>query len=355
MEGKLLSVIVPVYNVERYVAKCLRSILNESAETLALIEVLVVDDGSTDNSGRIADRFARKYPCMSVIHRQNAGVAAARNAGIRMAQGKWLYFVDSDDWMEEGGIRVICEAVRKLPDTDILFMEAFQNVGHKQKTWVHFWKEENLTNPERIRRLQGGVLYAPLWRKTKNDPMGALWDKVYRRDFLSENHLSFCEHLRVLDDMVFNFEVLDAARRVACRKIKPYHYRRFVANSISNVYKPDRILQDRAVWKYLSSLELWGSQDTGMLKNALMCRIVKSFSICCRLCFFNRENQKSLRDKSAYVKKVMESEPYRTAFRTARLSDLEWKLKVVTLAGRLRTGWGMYLLHAAWESLQRER
>lgn len=355
MEDKLLSVIVPVYNVERYIAKCLRSIVNEGAETLALIEVLVVDDGSTDNSGRIADRFAREHPCVRVIHGQNAGVAAARNRGLGMAQGKWLYFVDSDDWLEEGGIRAICEAVQKLSDTDILFMEAFQNVGHKQKAWVHFSKEINLTNPESIRRLQGGILYAPLWRKTGNDPMGALWDKVYRRDFLLENNLSFCEQLRVLDDMVYNFEALGAARRVACRKIRPYHYRRFVADSISNVYKPDRVLQDRAVWKYLSSLGLWSSQENGILQKALMCRIIKSFSICCRLCFFNRDNKKSLHEKTAYVKKVMESEPYCTAFHTARLSDLEWKLKAVALAGRFRMGWGMYLLHLAWEMLQRER
>ena len=87
-------------------------------------------------------------------------------------------------------------------------------------------------------------------------------DKVYRRDFLVPSHLLFCEYLKVLDDMVFNFEVLGAARKVACRKMKTYHYRRFVADSITNAYRPDCVSQDRVVWDYLFSLALWNGEDT---------------------------------------------------------------------------------------------
>lgn len=349
---KLLSVIIPVYNVEKYITKCLRSILSENVETLEMVEVIVVDDGSTDRSGTIADAFARRYPCMRVIHQKNAGVAAARNTGIRSARGRWLYLADSDDWLETGGIRDICREVRKSPGADVIFMEAYQNTGHRQKEWVHFSEEADVADRDSIARLQSAVLYAPFWGGAKNDPMAAPWDKVYRREFLAGNHLQFCEQLRVLDDMVFNFEVLGAARNVACRKIKPYHYRRCVADSVTNVYKPDRVAQDRAVWKYLFSLAPWNGEHTAVLRRAMMCRIVKSFSICCRLCFFNTKNEKGLREKVMYVKRVMKSEPYRTAFRTVRLTDLEWKLRVAALAGRLQSGWGMYLLHVAWEAVR---
>lgn len=355
MSGKLLSVIIPVYNVEKYITKCLRSILDESEMLSGAVEVIVVDDGSTDRSGKIADSFARKYRCMGVIHQKNAGVAAARNTGIRSAGGKWLYFVDSDDWMEQGGIRAICEEVGKNPDADMLLMEAYQNLGHRQKQWVHFGADADITDRESIRKLQCGVLYAPFWRRTKNDPMAAPWDKVYRREFLLGNRLRFCERIRVLDDMVFNFEALGAAQKVVCRKIKPYHYRRFVADSITNTYKPDRVRQDRAVWKYLFSLEIWDGGDTAVLRRALMCRIVKSFSICCRLCFFNTENGDRLGEKLAYVRRVMQSGPYYMAFRTARLSDLEWKLKIVALAGRFRSAWAVYFLHVAWEFVRKRK
>ena len=223
-------------------------------------------------------------------------------------------------------------------------------MGHRQEAWLHFQADTDLRDPESIRRLQGGILYAPLWDRKENDPMGAPWDKVYRRDFLIMNHLLFCERLKVLDDMVFNFEVFGAARYVACRKIKPYHYRR-VPDSVTNSYKPDRVAQDRVVWSYLFSLGMWDGEHAEILRRAMMCRIVRSFSICCRLCFFNHKNKKRLVENVAYVNSVIKSEPYRTAFRAARLSDLEWQLKVVTLAGRLRSGWGMYLLHIGRELL----
>lgn len=341
---KMLSIIIPVYNVEKYLSKCLKSIFTENKACLEMVEVIVVDDGSTDSSGTIADKFADRYPCMNVIHKKNAGVAAARNAGIYSACGKWLYFVDSDDWLESGGLEKICEEVRRNPHADMIFMEAYENTGHREKEWVHFTTDTDLTDPESIRRLQGAVLYAPFWNRTGNDPMAAPWDKVYRRDFLTENHLRFCERLRVLDDMVFNFEVLGAARHVACRKVKPYHYRR-VPDSITNSYKPDRVSQDMEVWKYLFSLDLWGSEDDGILQRAMQCRIIKSFSICCRLRFFNSRNEKCLMQKITYVKQVMASSPYSNAFRTVRLSDLEWQLKCVAIAGRFRSGWGLYLLH----------
>ena len=347
---KLLSIIIPVFNVEKYITKCLKSILLGNQISPEEIEVIVVDDGSTDKSGRIVDVFAKRYHYMKVIHKENAGVAAARNTGIHSAHGKWLYFVDSDDWLERGGVQDICEEIRKSPNADVVFMEAYQNVGHKQKAWLHFQTDADLTDPESIRRLQAGILYAPLWSRKKNDPMAAPWDKVYRRDFLAANHLMFCERLKVLDDMVFNFEVLGAAKYVACRKIKPYNYRR-VQDSITNSYKPDRVAQDRLVWEYLFSLDMWEGEHAKILRRAMMCRIVKSFSICCRLCFFNHKNKKRIAEKVAYVKSVIKSEPYRTAFRTARLSDLEWQLKVVTLAGRLQSGWGIYLLHIGRELL----
>lgn len=347
---KLLSIIIPVFNVDKYITKCLRSILDENQISPEEVEVIVVDDGSTDNSGRIADAYAKRYQYVKVIHKKNAGVAAARNTGIHTAHGKWLYFVDSDDWLERGGVRDICEEIRKNPSADVVFMEAYQNEGHKQKAWLHFQENTDLTDPESIRSLQAGILYAPLWSRKKNDPMAAPWDKVYRRDFLTANHLLFCERLKVLDDMIFNFEVLGAAQYVACRKIKPYHYRR-VPDSITNSYKPDRVAQDKVVWKYLFSLGIWEGEHAEILRRAMMCRIVKSFSICCRLCFFNYKNKKRVAEKVAYVKSVMKSQPYRTAFRAARLSDLEWQLKIVALAGRYLSGWGVYLLHVGREMI----
>ena len=145
--------------------------------------------------------------------------------------------------------------------------------------------------------------------------------------------------------MVFNTESFGAAREVVYTKEKIYHYR-YVPDSITNNYKSDRVEQDKKVWSYLQEYaKRIGAGDD--FARALRCRIVKSFSICCRLCFFNGNNAQSRREKIKYVKQVLASEPYYTAFHKVRLRDLEWKLQIMAIIGRLHWGYGVYLLHVA--------
>lgn len=104
----LISVIVPIYNVERYVRKCLDSL---KGQTLKQIEVICIDDGSTDGSGKIADEYvSEEWPRFRVFHTENRGLSAARNRGIDEAKAQWLMFVDSDDWVHEDFCRVPYEA-----------------------------------------------------------------------------------------------------------------------------------------------------------------------------------------------------------------------------------------------------
>lgn len=102
----LVSVIVPVYNVEKYLARCVNSILNQTYRNL---EVILVDDGAKDNSGAICDGFAQKDSRVRVIHKENGGLSSARNAGIDIAQGAYLEFVDSDDWLEEDAVEKLLQ------------------------------------------------------------------------------------------------------------------------------------------------------------------------------------------------------------------------------------------------------
>lgn len=106
----LVSVIVPVYNVEEYLARCVDSIL---AQTYEKLEVILVDDGATDTSGAICDSYEAKDPRVRVIHKENGGLSSARNAGIDIARGEWLKFVDSDDWIEPDAVEsLLCLALK---------------------------------------------------------------------------------------------------------------------------------------------------------------------------------------------------------------------------------------------------
>lgn len=340
-----LSIIIPVYNVEKYLEQCLDSIVVGNVNMLGMLEVIVIDDGSTDQSGEIAEQYAQQYPCMRVIHQKNAGVAAARNRGMNEARGEWLYFVDSDDWLQSGAITAIMEAVRENPKADIILFDAWKNMGAEEAVWEHFDKPQVWKNSRDISRLQYGMLYTPFGNKKSRVSIAAPWDKLYRKAFLQENNICFQPDLKVLDDMVFNTEAFGVAGEVVYIKEKIYHYR-YVADSITNSYKPDRVEQDRLVWEYLEKYAAGMGLGDEFIR-ALRCRIIKSFGICCRLCFFSASNPYSRKEQMEYVRQVLESEPYVSAFAKVKLKDLEWKLKIMVIIGRLHWAMGVYILHMA--------
>ena len=108
------SVILPVYNVESYLRECIETILVQDFEDY---EIILVDDGATDNCPAICDEYAEKYSNISVIHKKNGGLSSARNAGLDIAQGQYIWWVDSDDWIEEGALRKLWNASHQLmPD-----------------------------------------------------------------------------------------------------------------------------------------------------------------------------------------------------------------------------------------------
>ena len=112
---ELISIIVPVYNVEQYLDDCLVSILNQTYKNL---EIILIDDGSTDNSGKICDEYAKKDSRIIVFHKENGGVSSARNAGLRIAKGIYIGFVDPDDWIAEDMYEVLYLNAKKY-DADV--------------------------------------------------------------------------------------------------------------------------------------------------------------------------------------------------------------------------------------------
>ncbi len=352
----LLSVILPIYNVKPYLAQCLNSFLREQPLLQEHGELLLIDDGSTDDSGEMAESYARKYPFLRVFHQPNGGAAAARNLGMRKARGDWLWFVDADDWIAENGVAHILNAAAAHPKADVILFDAFQNRGKQEKVWEHFAKPALFRTRHNMEILQRMVLY-PGSRVS----MAAPWDKIYRHSFLIKNRLSFPEELKVLDDMAFNARVFGAAETAAYCKRRIYHYR-YVEQSITRRYAPDRLRLDREVWRYLfgyaeetaegnaiteadnvtaksASAEAW--------QNACACRIVKSFAICCRLCFFHPDNPKKRREKIWDMQAALALPEYRWAFSRAAFSDVEWKLKVLLLLYRLHLPRGIALLSLA--------
>lgn len=158
-----LSIIVPVYKVEKYLHKCIDSILNQ---TFRDFELILIDDGSPDNCGAICDEYAAKDGRIKVIHQENAGVSAARNAGLDIATGTYLGFVDSDDWIEPEMYEKLVDAIREN-NRDVAICGVSYVHENSERDYDGFVAEQELTQEDLITELFGkpGILGTGIWNK----------------------------------------------------------------------------------------------------------------------------------------------------------------------------------------------
>lgn len=222
----LISVIVPVYNVAAYLPQCLDSILSQEYEAL---EVILIDDGSTDASGAICDQYAAKDSRIQVIHQKNGGAAAAKNAGLRVAVGEYLSFVDSDDFLEPGAYRYMLETLQECGADagEFAFRDVYRNRA-----------EEQVLFPER--RVLTGLDY--LVRFTESYTCALLWNKLYKRSLFDG---VFFEEGHKIDDEFFTYQGFLNARKVVCDSRIVYNYRRRASSVMLNPVSRNQIALDR--------------------------------------------------------------------------------------------------------------
>ena len=207
MVAPKVSVVVPVYNVEKYLSYCLESI---AAQTEHDIEIIVVDDGSTDNSGKICDEFCAKDPRVRVFHKPNEGAASARNAGVDDAHGEYISFVDADDRLEPDFLEEMTKAM-EMYDADLVccgFLTGVKPDGtHKSVVCPDGVKQYD--------RKQGLIeMIAPdgFW--------GTLWNKIYKREIIERAGITFPTHLTFCEDRVFlNKYILNCSKVIYLPKI----------------------------------------------------------------------------------------------------------------------------------------
>lgn len=208
MSESKISVIVPVYNVAAYLPQCLDSIL---AQTLQETEIIVVDDGSTDNSPQICDEYAAKDTRIQVIHQQNKGPSSARNKGMAAACGKYIAFVDADDWIEPTMLQKLYDAAeRDKSDVAVCHVFCTSNPKGRQKKYWPYTKDCVL-KPKQFYKY---FLVAPCWP----------CNKIYRRDFLQKNKITFVEGI-LYEDVPFFAEVFLLLDQVSFVADYLYNYR----------------------------------------------------------------------------------------------------------------------------------
>lgn len=239
MDELLLSIIIAVYNTEpTYLKECISSIQKQKVQNF---EIILVDDGSKFSIAELCDGFSKYDDRIKVIHQENAGASAARNAGIDVAKGKYITIVDSDDWLEEDALEVLISKVQQ-DNPDILIWNT--NVIIDNKIVKNYFmpediKEKTLTKEE-IKKLQLQMIFPGFEGeyKPKLAQVGGTWCKLYSRSFLLENKLQYTPGIKIYEDPILNLESFEKATKVVYIYNHFYNYR-FISDSVSRGYKND--------------------------------------------------------------------------------------------------------------------
>ena len=207
MNNKLISVIVPVYNVRPYLKRCIDSII---AQTYSNLEILLVDDGSTDGSGELCDAYARQDARVQVIHKKNAGQAAARNDAIDIARGSYLGFVDSDDFID-------CRMF------EILYQDLTEHDAQiSTVTFQEFTEEKEVTVSRNLMSIECQAGEKILQKLLLEEKIGDFsWNKLYRRELFKEIRYPVG---RMMEDQGIMYKLVDQCTKVTYRPIRLYFY-----------------------------------------------------------------------------------------------------------------------------------
>ena len=211
MNQPLVSIIVPVYNAEIYLGPCLESL---RSQTWPDLEIILVNDGSTDGSGQLCTAAARVDGRIRFLDRPNGGVSAARNAALAAAKGDYLQFSDSDDLLTPDATETLVRAAQ-VTGADLVISHFFRVDGEKQAQRGHIKGERLLTRQEFAQEM----VKAPA-----NYYYGALWNKLYRRSIVEKQGLRFEEGVSWSEDFLFNLEYLRHVRLVAAVPKPLYYY-----------------------------------------------------------------------------------------------------------------------------------
>lgn len=303
---KKVSVIIPIYNLENFINECVESVLSQ---TIKNIEIILVDDGSSDSSGTICDNYAKQDSRVKVIHQKNMGLSGARNTGIRASTGKWFMIVDGDDWLEKDAIENLYENAEKN-DSDIFIGSFYDNYPNKQKKDSFLSVKEFHAKKEKDKlSLQENCIsrnkYSNINCVTN---IGVTWARLYRREFVVKNNLSFIVGLKRTQDAIFNLYAFEYARRIDYLDIPVHHYRIW-GNSASRKYsKGFHIIADELSQHIIEFMKK--NKKERDLEKAYYSKVFKLLIEIIKIEITPKANKSSIMQKKGMLKNISESEKY---------------------------------------------
>ncbi len=334
----LVSIIIPVYNVKDYLSRCLDSI---AGQTYRNLDIILVDDGATDESGIICDSYAANDSRITVIHKENGGLSSAREAGVAYVKGEYAMFVDSDDWLDVTTVEKCVNAVNEFGVDCVFFSYIREYTGNSMAT--HIFKGSKLfldDEADVIYRRFFGLYEKELAYPEKADSIATAWGKLYKTSYLKQGR-HFDTKIVGTEDALLNIYTMVGCKSYYYLDEALYHYRKGAGKTLSTTYRKNLIKQWGCLFGEMEKV-IDGYGLSEVHKVALENRVALSIVGIGRNELKNREG--GLWDRMRRIKDYISTERYKTAVRQLKMEYMPIKWKIFLFCAKYKLTLPLYML-----------
>lgn len=311
----MISIIVPIYNTEKYLHKCVESIRNQTYENL---QIILVDDGSPDNCPMLCDQMAMVDKRIVVIHKKNGGLSDARNAGLDAAEGEYICFLDSDDYYEPNTIETAVLAIRRHNCDAVIW-------GY----YADFYSSEEILIRSEIKTVSESIRFygTPIkWNNNLLGLTGYAWNKLYRRKFIGSSR--FPKGVSLVEDLLFNAPLFLKSNNLIYISEALTHYIQRPRRTLGNSYYEDYLdLKLKAITYQNSLLQHWGIKEEIVMnyisksKLSIIWNSIKNISI----------SNIEIYQKKQKIKQLLQSTKVKEILKIKAELDIKDRLKKILL------------------------
>jgi len=281
---KKFSIIIPMYNSEKYIKRCIESVINQTYKN---IEIILVNDGSTDNTFNLCEDIRRKDSRVILINKENAGVSAARNEGLNIAKGEYIFFLDSDDWIELNSIELLNKIVIQN-ESDLVIYNTPRKIS--EELYIKEKKDLNKILPDLI----------------TTELINAPWGKLYKNSLIRENNIRFSEDINIAEDFLFNIKYFININSMYLCDNNIYNFDKSNGESLSRRYNPQKYNQLMIINNKISKL-LSEYNDVKLINSQKYIRLKNIISCCLDL--FDYRCQYTKKEKEEIIKRYKKEHP----------------------------------------------
>lgn len=337
-----VSIIIPVYNVEQYLPQCIESCINQ---TLKDIEIILVNDGSTDSSGAICNRYAQNESRIILLNQANGGLSSARNAGIDIASADYIVFLDSDDWMDKEACEIAYNSAR-INNADVVFWGTVKEYHTKKSVQIPILSNDCIIHGEDLNWLKRrlvGLIGNELSTPTKTDAFNSAWGKLYKKSWLIIHKIRFVDTKKIgSEDVLFNIQYFSFVQKAVYLNLFLNHYRQDNPNSLTKNHNFTLFPRFLNLFSDINSFISANKLPTDY-KNALNNRIALS-TINNILSITSKNNASSYLEKIAHIKTLLNNSVYFKALEQLELKYLPIHWKLFFIVAKIRSAFGVYYL-----------